>query len=89
MPLTIQQWDTAMRVQQFIGQIVDYMDTATGWSDYETWATANSKYIPTDADFADWQVLQVSDAIPQTFIDFICALHEFGAAAHNASITTP
>lgn len=87
MPLTVIQWQTISSIHQFLSELLDELDTVTGWADYETWATANSAYIATDADFAAWQLLTDTSTVPPEVLQFITGLLAFAVETHNASVT--
>lgn len=86
MPLTVQQWATVQAIHNFMINSLNVMDTATGWADYTAWAATNSGVVPTDADFAAWQLLTPADAIPTMFTNFLCDLLQFAADTHNAGV---
>lgn len=86
MALTAQQWATVGVLHDYLRNALNTMDLATGWNDYKIWALANGGYVPTDAEFADWQALTVADPIPTAVPTFLGDLFTYATFEHNEAL---
>lgn len=86
MPLTAQQWSTLTIINNFLQDLLNTQDIASGWTEYQVWAAANSGYVPTDAELAIWQALTPTDEIPAECVATITSFYRFAAHVHNEAV---